>query len=395
MKARGLPVSQLKPPPIGPSPPPNRPAGSFDGTLDENGSARRCPAGTVAAHRPTEEAVAAAGGVAAYRTRIKNLPPPGAPGETAQLDCYSYSTSGKSYDHAAGYQYVDYQGILTFASVWNPYVENLDTEHSVSQLWAIAGSCEYDTARPPASDTCDGGDAVQSLELGWIVGNTMPQAPYLFAFITQDGYYEHNCFAGLGATGCCHAEGVPSDCFVAVDDPAYSPGTQIGYSVGVGYAPYEFAFQVWNGSAQGYDAWFVYVNGYLIGYYPTAATYTGTMTTNATYLQVGGEVFDSWPDGGHTETYMGSGYFNPDPDAGVPENGDWSAYHRHVSYIDTSDTYHSASLSYINSSTGICGWEASDYYGLATNWDAGPPQTQWGSSFSSWSPYFYYGGPGE
>ena len=401
MAARGLPVAPLTPPPIGPTlPTSSRPPGSFDNSLDENGSGRDCPDGTVPVHRPTFASVQEAGGVSAYRAAIASQPPPsGAPGETAQLDCYTYSSAGQSFDHAAGYQYVSHQGILTFSSVWNPFVENLGAEHSVSQLWALSGNCEYDTAsgRSPPSDPCNSSDEVQSLELGWIVGNGKPQAPYLFTFITQHGYYSGNCWGGSGEGGCCNAGGVPSDCFVAVQHPAYSPGTQIGYSI-LGSSPYEFSFQVWNGTPQGYKAWFVYVNGDLIGYYPSTPTYAGSMQSGASYLQVGGEVYDSWPNGQHTETYMGSGYWNPNPNDGVPENGDWTAYHRHVSYIDTNETYHDASLSYINvenpSIPGVCGWDASNYYGLSTNWPAGPNQTQWGS-FGTWNTYFYYGGPGE
>ena len=75
-----------------------------------------------------------------------------------------------------------------------------------------------------------------------------------------------------------------------------------------GPAPAEIALKVWNGRAKGYPNWYVYVKGNLIGDYPAATYGTGAQrATSATYLQVGGEVFDSWPNGAHTNTSIGSG----------------------------------------------------------------------------------------
>jgi hypothetical protein len=37
----------------------------------------------------------------------------------------------------------------------------------------------------------------------------------------------------------------------------------------IGDPPAEMAIQVWNGWNYGYYAWFVYIDGNLIGYYPT------------------------------------------------------------------------------------------------------------------------------
>jgi hypothetical protein len=383
----------LPPPPFSPpGPPPGPPP--FDGSPDQNGSARACPAGTVAQHRPSIQTIEDAGGVDAYLALARKIPHP-----TGQLDCVNYTTPGNSWDHAAGYQYITYQGLLTFTSVWNPFVEYPLQEHSLSQLWAMSGTCEFDGTRGQTTDPCNPSNAVQSLEVGWIVGAnpyTTQSKPVLFSFVTQNGYYtgggQGNCF-GASNTGSCCGTG---DCFVPAENPQYVLGTAFTPST-VGQTPNEIALQVWNGSAQGLPAWYIWVNGYLIGGYLTSNTYTGQMQTAATYLQVGGEVYDAYNNSVHTSTYMGSGYENPNAGVGVPQNYEWTAYHRHVSYIDTSSTYHDASLSYVNSNTGICGWQASSYYGLgrAPAWSAGPNQTQWASGFQTWNQYFYFGGPGE
>ncbi len=124
-------------------------------------------------------------------------------------------------------------------------------------------------------------------------------------------------------------------------------------------------------------AWFVYIDGQLIGWYQSAA-FTGQMQWSATYLQVGGEVFDHWAGGQHTTTQMGSGIY---PSGPPPYYGyGYSAYHRNVSYIDSGfpvngSDYHKSSLAYTTSPPpaegdlgypGICGFDAGTYgYGLS------------------------------
>jgi Neprosin len=387
MLARGM-KATLPIPPAPPGPPPGPPP--FDGSPDENGNARSCPADTVPQHRPSLQTIEDAGGVVAFQARAGKRPHP-----AGQLDCVNYTTPGNSWDHAAGYQYLTYQGALTFTSVWNPYVEYPAQEHSLSQLWAIGGTCEFDGTRGQVSDPCNPSNAVQSLEVGWMVGAndyTSASVPVLFTFVTQDGYFSKNCYGGTNKGSCCGT----GDCFIPANGAQYVLGTQFTPST-VGNVPNEIAIQVWNGSAQGYPAWYIWINGYLIGGYLTSSTYTGQMQTAATYLQVGGEVYDAYNNNEHTATYMGSGYENPSPIDGVPQNYEWTAYHRHVSTIDSSSNYHDASLTFANGNTGICGWQAASYYGLGKSpaWAAGPTQTQWPSGFGTWNEYFYFGGPGE
>ncbi len=392
MRAAGMNTTVPAPPPLQAGPPKGPPP--FDGSPDEDGNARSCPPGSVPQHRPSVQTIEDAGGLDGFLALADKVPHP-----TGQIDCVNYTTPGNSWDHAAGYQYLTYQGLLTFTSVWDPYVQYPTQEHSLSQLWAMTGTCEYDGTRGQTTNPCNSSNAVQSLELGWIVGAnpyTSSTNPVLYMYVTQNGYYTGggvgNCWAGSGKGNCCGT----GDCFVPWTNAQYVPGVPLTPST-LGSTPNEIALQVWNGSAAGLPAWYVYVNGYVIGYYLTSNTYTGQMQTAATYLQAGGEVYDAYNNNQHTETYMGSGYENPNPNSGVPQNYEWTAYHRHVSYIDTSANYHDASLSYVNNNTGICGWQAASYYGLgkAPSWSPGPNQSQWPSGFQTWNSYFYFGGPGE
>ena len=56
-------------------------------------------------------------------------------------------------------------------------------------------------------------------------------------------------------------------------------------------------------------------------------------------------MYDSWPQGNHTTTQMGSGI---PPAASSGHGYEYTAYDRNVMYIDAQETYHDASLSYIN-----------------------------------------------
>jgi Neprosin len=106
------------------------------------------------------------------------------------------------------------------------------------------------------------------------------------------------------------------------------------------------------------------------------------------YLQVGGEVYDEWPNNNHTTTQMGSGI---PPTSASGHGYEYAAYHRNVTYIDSSINYHNASLQYIVTPSGdldegipgICGYEAGLFYTLSSSIAAGA---------SGWGTYFYYGG---
>jgi hypothetical protein len=383
------------PQPASSVPPPNGASNlAFLGEPDVNGNPRRCPNGTALMTRPSVAQILAAGGLDSFLAQRAQLPKQ----STEQYDCYYTTTPGAGWDHAAGYQDLNYAGLLKYTTLYNPILNNTG-EHTLSQLWAITGNCENWSS----GQNCPTG-AVQSVEVGWMVGNGNPsQIPFLFAFITLDGYMigGKSCYAGQGTAldgqPCCTAnskvkEG--TDCWVPNPNTAQYPvdyvvNEQLGNanSFPTGQAPTEMAIQVWNGTPYGEDAWYVWINGNLIGGY-YSSVFSGQMqTTGASYLQVGGEVYDSWPKNNHTTTQMGSG-IPPAPGSGY--GYEYTAYDRDVMYIDAQNNYHNASLSYINDtpageydSTGVCGYEAGLFYALSTSLSAGG---------SGWGTYFYYGG---
>ena len=367
-------------------------------SFDVNGHARKCPEGTVAKSRPTVAQIEAVGGLAAFNSR--RVPHPQQ--DPNQHDCYWQTTPGPGYDHAVGYQYGTFTGGLTFTPVYAPVVafpHYPSYEHSLSELWMQTGSCESWVSLYGGQDTCTDGNAVQSLEVGWMVGESFLQgnddvSPYLFVFITQDGYSQRNCYADQSNNGvsCCNtALGYTNSCWIDAPGIAWPYAVNSNWSSFVqplGSPPSEASIQVWNSGS----AWNVYIDGHLIGWYPSV-TFTNQMMQSASYMQVGGEVFDSWPcvyggNCGHTSTGMGSGI---DPDYGYG----YSAYHRNVNYIDGSG-YHDATLSYVvdtppaeldEGKPGICGYDAAafGYDGAGYNLGAGVPGT-------NWHEYFFFGG---
>jgi hypothetical protein len=114
------------------------------------------------------------------------------------------------------------------------------------------------------------------------------------------------------------------------------------------------------------------------------------MAASATYLQVGGEVFDEWAGSAHTTTDMGSGIY--------PPCGAWyAAYHRNVNYI-SGTSYTDATLSYVTmnsadgdgSRAGISGFDAAGSFGGGTGYDLSTDGNT--RSEDDWGTYFLYGG---
>lgn len=379
----GVDMPRIPPPPQPPvgMPTPRKPPTvsiAFDGSLDKDGRERRCPTGLVPAMRPTVADVEAAGGVDKYRAVTRPPPTLNPKQDPLQHDCYHQTAPGPGYDHAVGLQYpsTTLYGAMTIVSVYSPYVYNLQSEHSLSELWVQTGNCESWTYPYGDPNTCTSADAVQSLEIGWVVGGypNNDSTPHLFGFITQNAYASGNCWAGFGYGGCCPFGGSPTgtDCWIAAQNAPYILNQSLGqYVQPIGSPPAEMAIQVWNGTAYGYPAWYVYIDGQLIGWYPSN-TFTGQMQSSATYMQAGGEVFDSWPNGAHTTTQMGSGIY---PSVPPPyTNYGHASYHRNVSYIDAYNNYHDATLAFVitppaeldNGYSGICGYDAGAFgYGLS------------------------------
>ena len=161
----------------------------------------------------------------------------------------------------------------------------------------------------------------------------------------------------------------------------------------------EMTLNIVNGSSPYYENWYVNINGYTVGWYPWAASgdspgYWGTMLTNATYLQAGGEVQSGSETANYTLTAMGSGVYP------TSSNYAHAAYLRNLQYFsgscqEDSGTWYTASPTYITglpayeddvAIPGVCGMYAGYFYnrcGGAAGCAAGG---------SDWGEYFYFGG---
>lgn len=399
--SQGIDVSLPNPPPA-PTPPSTVPAANvlpgdaFVGQDDGFGNAEQCSTGTVPVSRPTVAEIEAAGGVAGYQAMLqRSRPEPQQSG--FQHDCYEMNqwTWYNNYDHAAGVAVnnTTYYGMLSYASVHDPNVAHINSEHSLSQIWVQTGTCEFwqgteGCSYPGHAGT--GGDAVQSVESGWIVGApyTTDTVPHLLVFMTFSGYDIRmgaisGCFAEKGG-GCCP---MGSSCWVQYGS-YMTPGQKLTHYATAPGVPPEMAIQYWNGTASGYADWFLYINGQLIGYYPTSS-FWGQMQSSASYLQAGGEIIDSWPggpwpSGSHTTTEMGSGW-------SADFGWEYAAYQRDVMYIDSGNSYHDVRLGYVSTPSddldyglaGVCGYDAGSDFSL--DFSAAPGSAGWDS-------YFYFGG---
>lgn len=262
-----------------PAPPPLPPRGSsaglqplFDGSLDEDGQERRCPAGTVAHPRLTVDKIVAAGGLATLSDHHKKGPPPPAPCGTDIAD----------YSHITGRQDITNNGGLAVIASYNPPAQSGTTAHSLGQIWSYA----------------NGSNGLETAEVGWIVSPQDYQgstATWLFSYFTNDGYQ---------STGCYGYPGSPCG-FTPVSGAEFSPNMQILSEPAFGTGdPPELAVQTFNpGSTypKAYQNWYIYVDGNLIGYYPQVY-YSGQMTTSAATFQSGGEIVQT----NVTQTCMGS-----------------------------------------------------------------------------------------
>lgn len=307
------------------------------------------------------------------------------------------------------------------------------SDHADSQLWAQTGSCDtwYSTVACDAGGaSCPGGPncAVQSLEVVAITDQS--SGPKLGIFFTNDGYSKSLCWAGQGGGTTCTncpidpATKMASDCFVALpaslpvqpgpssmpNQPpgaSYVPGqgltvagSQSGGPAQYGIAPYEVEFTLWNGSSSGFPGWWVWVNGSLMGWYPPGSfnwptNAPGPMSNGpATYLQAGGEVYDTWPGGLHTDTAMIS-------DNAAQAGYKYAAYQRNVRYYDQAEQPHDAVFSYANPPSseadngiqGLCGLESAgwtDGIGAAGAYSFATISVPSGGP--NWGSYMYFGG---
>jgi hypothetical protein len=434
--------------------PPNvSPGFGYTGQPDVNGHAESCASGQVPVSRPTVAQIQAAGGVAAFvqaqasRNRLM-----AGMQDPAEHDCWLNTAPGNGdpigtpnavdWEHAAGVQTTGFLpasangffGAHTITPIYAPFTDPAGpSEHTDSQFWVQSGNCEDWYASPTeianhqnqcqtgsACTSCTGAScaqcAVQSLEVASFV--QQGAAPDLAVFFTTDGYFERNCFAGNAkCTGCpttttqVNAPGATgtltegTDCFVAWPGALTKPNATLAVNTSgpggsqYGVAPNEVEFEVWNGAGTPTPGWWIYVNKNLIGWFPPATFNWSDGTPGplsngpATYLQAGGEVFDSWAGGAHTATSMVS-------DNAAQSGYEFAAYHRSMGYYDATQTFHDTNLAYgiapasedDDGIPGVCGLHSGGWTDAAGEKGAYTLSTTTPAGGAGWGQYVYFGG---
>ena len=324
----GGPVLKPRPLPEGsPSSDEPLPGGLDPESKDRFGNAMWCPDGTIPMRRITLDEMARFRNVGAFLQKSP-LGGGGPRGAGTGAETKQYAT--------AGWGNQPNNGGYSTLNVWNPTVQPSQSQlQSLSQIWFYGGI-----------------DAqLQSVEAGWQVqplkfGTT---SPVLFCFYTPDNYQ----------TGCYNLE-CPQGGFVQTN-PNITLGTALTRFSSPGGAQVEFgaAYSLYEG------AWWLYLAGNPVGYYPLALFQGGQLASNATWFQFGGETTGAanWPP-------MGSGAF-------ASAGQTYAAYQRNIWYYDVGGSPHVAQLLAYTTSPGCFTVDLVNKSGLA-----------------NWNTYFFFGGPG-
>ena len=304
----------------------------LDGSLDENGQARKCPEGSFPKLiRPLETFYK-------FKT-LQDIFRKYPAGHRPLLFGFGKSETKESHEYTVVYDVMNHTGEIADFNIWSPDVAPAN-EFSLGQLWVARG---------------DGSD-LQTVELGWQVypyfyGNYHAN---LFIFFTPDNYQ----------TGCYNldcAGFVQTDPSVVIGGgfPNYSSidGTQ--YHVTLGFLRDD----------GGSNHWWLRYDDTWVGYYPNGIFDNQGIAQYSDNINLGGELVDSFYGGNHTETEMGSGLF---PHEGYGR----AAFIKKIQYVDMSDNLVDASYLYPYATVPSC-WNISqvDY-----------------SSDVNWSTNFYFGG---
>jgi len=247
--------------------------------------------------------------------------------------------------HAIGYQEKDNYGGSSFLNVWDPV-----GPFSLSQQWYVA-----------VTET-----NVQTVETGWQVAPTTwgTTDPVLFIYWTADNYTHTGCYN----TACPGFVQTNSQyMFAEVLQPGTATDTNTGRTLGYSTASkpdigITLEWQLYSG------AWWFFINGHSIGYYPTEIYKGGQLSQYATQIQYGGEVDTSpgalWPP-------MGSGAF---AQAGYGQ----AAYQNNIFYFDLDSSPVWADLQTLDQASTSC-------YTIEAG---GQPND------GVWTSYIFFGGPG-
>lgn len=260
------------------------------GLKDVYGNAVSCPRGTIPMQRLSLQRLTRFPTLNAFLAKEPDGSRPPSAGSGSPF------SSGGGHRYAVGYNDVANHGGNSWLNLWNP-----SGDFSLSQQWYLGTS----------------GAGVQSVEGGWVrYPAAFGDQSVLFTFFTPDDY----------ASGCYNL-----DCgaFVQTDN---------SYGLGVAWTDYSTT----GGDQWGFGeqwrqfdgAWWLFIQGTAIGYYPDSLYGSGPLSTGqAGTYQFGGETYTagtSWPQ-------MGSGWW-------AAGGYGYAAFQNSVYYFDPADVIYSANL---------------------------------------------------
>ncbi|CAL5082309.1 unnamed protein product [Urochloa decumbens] len=249
-----------------------------------------CPQGTVPIRRtPNGSAVDAAVAADAIRRSFSPAPSPsaGAAGDQAVGPQDGAAAAGPRIEVAASYAVNGpYHGAYAMLPVWKAHVEPKEASHTYLH---VAGTTNPTYVPFPGEDPPDLNNAV------WVGLSQFPSMfgddnPRLFVYYTTDNGQKHYCYN----TGCAG--------FVQTSSRIALGGTFANFSAPGGS---QIFLSVSIYKEVGEHQWWVSVMDEVLGYFPhfifPRFFYEGL------HNEMGGRVLNTWPQGRHTATQMGSG----------------------------------------------------------------------------------------
>ncbi|XP_019182031.1 PREDICTED: uncharacterized protein LOC109177177 [Ipomoea nil] len=282
-----------------------------------------CPEGTVPIRRTREEDVVRASSVRRFGRKIVRR-----------------NTMSTDHEHAVAFVNGDeYYGAKASINVWTPRVME-QYEFSLSQLWVISGSFDYD---------------LNTIEAGWQVSTALygDNNPRFFTYWTSDAYQATGCY-NLLCSG-----------FVQTNN-RIAMGAAISPRSSYNGRQFDIAIMIWKDPKHGHW-WLEFGPGIVVGYWPSFL-FTH-LRSHASMVQFGGEIVNEGGRGYHTSTQMGSGHF---ADEGFRK----ASYFRNLKTVDWDNNLIPLSNLHLLADHPTC-------YNIRSGRN------------NVWGNYFYYGGPGR
>ncbi|GMH16004.1 hypothetical protein Nepgr_017845 [Nepenthes gracilis] len=229
------------------------------------------------------------------------------------------------------------KGAHAAINIWKPQLAKY-TDFTLSQIWVIAGK----------------GDDLNTIEAGWHVypGLNGDAKPRLFIYWTRDNYR---------TTGCYNFR-CPGFVLTNPNNPIGGALTTSVYN----YKQQEIDLMIYKDD--GTKAWWLYVNGQKIGYWPEDIFTALQKGSDAVHW--GGEIYDTTGTGGlHSLTQMGSGHH-------AKEGYRKASYVNGLYYYDSSGVAVNLKLKDLTATAGAPACYSYKYQASGNDL------------------YFFYGGPG-